>query len=211
MADYPNTGTIFDNPNNGSKTRTALSTQIVVYVEGEPVGAIQSLQEQQNRPLKRISEVGTDGVVEIVPSSPATLQLTIARVVFDGLSLTEAFSRGFRNIHAQRIPFDIVVIDKFTGDGDNAVVTTYHNCFFTSLSKTYQVSDYTVVENAGVQVEFMSTTRAGGAVSESQGVSGSREIPGRQTDAIEQAADSGVRRGPLDFAGLISAAYGNGQ
>lgn len=208
MAEYPNTGTIFDNPDNGSKTRTALSTQIVVYVEGEPVGAIQSLQENQTRPTKNITEVGTDGVIEIIPSGAATIKLTIQRVVFDGLSLPEAFSRGYRNIHAQRIPFDIVVIDKFTGDGDNAVVTTYHNCFFTSLSKTYSSSDYMISESANVDAEFMSTTRAGGPVADSQGVNGGREIPGRQIDSVEQSADTGTRRGPLDFAGLISAAYG---
>lgn len=208
MADYPNTGTIFDNPDNGSKTRTGLSTQIVVYVEGEPVGAIQSLTENQNRPVKPIQEVGTDGIIEIVPNGAATISLTIKRVVFDGLSLPEAFSRGYRNIHAQRIPFDIVVIDKFTGDGDNAVVTTYHNCFFKSLSKSYSADNYMITEDAGVDAEFMSTTRAGGPVANSQGINGGREIPGRQVDSVEQSADTGTRRGPLDFAGLISAAYG---
>jgi len=208
MADYPNTGTIFDNPDNGSKTRAALSTQIVVYVEGEPVGAIQSLDETQNRPVKSIQEVGTDGIIEIIPNGAATIQLTVKRVVFDGLSLPEAFSRGYRNIHAQRIPFDIVVIDKFTGDGDNAVVTTYHNCFFKSLSKSYSSDNYMITESAGVDAEFMSTTRAGGPVADSQGVNGGREIPGRQVDSVEQSADTGTRRGPLDFAGLISAAYG---
>ena len=208
MADYPNTGTIFDNPDNGSKTRAALSTQIVVYVEGEPVGAIQSLDETQNRPVKSIQEVGTDGIIEIIPNGAATIQLTVKRVVFDGLSLPEAFSRGYRNIHAQRIPFDIVVIDKFTGDGDNAVVTTYHNCFFKSLSKSYSADQYMITESAGVEAEFMSTTRAGGPVADSQGVNGGREIPGRQVDSVEQSADTGTRRGPLDFAGLISAAYG---
>ena len=209
MADYPNTRTIFDNPDNGSKTRTGLSTQIVIYVEGEPVGAVQTFQETQNRGVKQISEVGTDGIIENVPNQPAKITLTINRIVFDGLSLPEAFSRGYRNIHAQRIPFDIVVIDKFTGDGDNAVVTTYHNCFFTSLGKSYTVNDYTITENAGVTAEFMSSTRAGGPVADSQGVAGAREIPGRQVDSVEQSADTGTRRGPLDFAGLISAAYGD--
>lgn len=208
MADYPNTGTIFDNPDNGSKTRAALSTQIVVYVEGEPVGAIQNLTENQSRPVKSITEVGTDGIIEIVPSAASTISLTIKRIVFDGLSLPEAFSRGYRNIRAQRIPFDIVVIDKFTGDGDNAVITTYHNCFFKSLNKTYSSSDYMISEDASVDAEYMSSTRAGGPVASSQGVNGGREIPGRRVDSVEQSADTGTRRGPLDFAGLISAAYG---
>ncbi|MAG24556.1 hypothetical protein CMI47_03155 [Candidatus Pacearchaeota archaeon] len=209
MADYPSTGTILDNPNTGSKTRTGLSTQIIVYVNGEPVGAIQSFQETQARSNKRISEVGTDGIIEIVPQAPAQVTLSVNRIVFDGLSLPESFSRGFKNIHAQRIPFDIVVIDKFTGTDNDAVVTTYHNCWFSNLTKTYQVTDYTIAESANIDCEFVSSTRAGEAVAESQGVQGGREIPNRQTDAVEQATDSGQagRRGALDFPGLISAAY----
>lgn len=209
MADYPNTASIFDNVNTGAKTRTGLSTQIIVYVNGEPVGAIQSFQETQARQTKSISEVGTDGIVEIVPQSSTTFTLVVQRIVFDGLSLPEAFSRGFRNIQAQRMPFDIVVIDKFTGTDGDAVVTTYHNCWFSNLSKSYTVQDYTITENATVNCEYVSSTRAGEAVADSQGVQGAREIPGRQLDDVERAADAGKsgRRGSLDFPGLISSAY----
>jgi len=210
MADYPNTGTIFDNPGSGGSTRTGLSTQIIVYVNGEPVGAIQSFQETQNRPLKRIGEVGTDGVIELVPNQQTTINLSVTRIVFDGLSLPEAFARGFRNIHAQRIPFSIVVIDKFTGDDKRSVVTTYHNCFFTSLTKTYQSSDYVISETAQVHAEYMTSERANKAVSESQGVGGSREIGNRQVDRRELRSDRG-RRGSLDFPGLIRAQFGDGE
>ena len=209
-ADYPNTSTLFDSSAvTGAKTRTGLSTQVIVYVNGEPVGAIQSFQESQTRGLKSISEVGTDGIIEIVPQSSATFALTVQRIVFDGLSLPEAFSRGFRNIQAQRMPFDIVVIDKFTGTDNDSVVTTYHNCWFKTIGRTYQTQDYTITENAGIDCEYVSTTRAGEAIAESQGVQGSREVPGRDMDNIEQAADAGKsgRRGALDFPGLISAAY----
>ena len=212
-AQYPNTHSILDSATvTGAKTRTGLSTQIVVYVGTEPVGAIQSFQETQARANKRISEVGTDGVIEIVPQSPAQVTLTVQRIVFDGLSLPESFSRGFKNIHAQRIPFDITVIDKFTGvEGSDAgaVVTTYHNCWFSNLSKTYQVSDYTIVENANVDCEYVSSERNNEPVAQSQGVGGSRKIDSMDVDSVEQDADRGKsgRRGALDFPGLISAAY----
>ena len=91
-----------------SYTKTGLSTQIVIMVNGNPVGAIQSFGEQQNRSIKPINEVGTDG--QMKPQSSTTIKLNIQRVVFDGLSVTEAFSRGFRNIAAKRIPFDIIVL-----------------------------------------------------------------------------------------------------
>lgn len=202
MPNYPKSGSILD-----ATTRTALSTQIVVMVNNEPVGAIQNISESINRSNKRIPEVGTDGHIEIVPQGPANYTLEVNRIVFDGLSLPEAFSRGFRNIAAQRIPFDIVVIDQFTGTGDDAIITTYHNCWFNKLSKSYSADNYVVSESAGIDVEYISILRGGDAIALSQGVGGSRQIPGAQIDAVETAADSGRTRGGLDFAGLISAAY----
>jgi hypothetical protein len=212
MASYPYTGTLFDSEAvTGAKTRTALSTQIIVYVNNQPVGAIQSFEERQQRSIKRIFEVGTDGTVEAVPQSAATIDLTVNRIVFDGLSLPEAMARGFRNIHSQRIPFDIVVIDRFTGTEEEggAIVTTYHNCWFGSLGRSYSVNDYTIAENASITVESVSTERNGAPVASSQGVGGGRDLgsEGRQIDAIEQAADYGTYRGSLDFPGLIKAAF----
>tara|TARA_Y100001970_G_C14147669_1_gene810792 strand:- start:425 stop:1060 length:636 start_codon:yes stop_codon:yes gene_type:complete len=209
MADYPSTSTIFDKAGaTHGTTRTGLSTQIIVYVNGEPVGAIQSFQETQQRNNKRIAEVGTDGWIEIVPQSPAQVSLTVSRIVFDGLSLPESFARGYKNIHAQRIPFDIVVVDKFAG-GDDAskIVTVYHNCWFSNLSKSYTVNDYTITEQANIDCEYVSSQRAGQAVAETQGVGGGRLNEGKQRDLTEQAADRGDRRGVLDFAGLIEATY----
>lgn len=204
MASYPKTGSNLD-----STTKSSLSTQIIIMVENEPVGAIQQFQEQQSRNIKPITEVGTDGIVELVPSGATSVSLTIARMYFDGLSLPEAFSRGFRNLQSQRIPFDIVVIDQFTGTGNDAVITTYHNCWFKSLSVSYQSSEYTITQNASVDCEYVSTIRGGEAVALSQGTGGARQIPGAQIDSVEIAADSGAngRRGSLDFPGLISAAY----
>ena len=109
VSNYPYTGTNLDE----GKTRTGLSTQIVIYVNDEPVGAVQSFQISQQRGTKSITEVGTDGIIEIVPNAATSVTLQISRVVFDGLSVTEAFSRSFVNLSAQRIPFSIVVIDRF--------------------------------------------------------------------------------------------------
>jgi hypothetical protein len=202
MAVYPTTGSNLD-----STTKTSLSTQIIVMVNNEPVGAIQQFRESQNRSLKTVQEVGTDGVIEIVPQSANMVSLSITRIYFDGLSLPEAFSRGFRNLQSQRIPFDIVVIDQFSGTGNDAVITTYHNCWFESISTTYSASDYVITQDASVKCEFISSIRGGEAVSLSQGVGGGRQIPGVQIDNVESAADSGKTRGSLDFPGLISAAY----
>ena len=197
---YPKTGSILD-----ANIHAALSTQIIIYVEGEPVGAIQQFGETQTRNLKRITEVGTDGVIEIVPTSATTIDLDLQRIAFDGLSITEAFVRGFTNIQAQRIPFDIVVVDQFSGVGSNSIVTTYHNCFFARIGKTYRTDDYIIMQTATVQCETIYSQRGGDSVVASQGVGGGRQM-NVETDAYEVAADTGKRRGSLDFPGLISSA-----
>lgn len=204
---YPKTGSILDGSTTSGTTRTALSTQILIMVNNEPVGAVQSFAASQTRTNKRVSEVGTDGVIEIVPEGFTTVTLTIGRIVFDGLSVTEAFSRGFRNLQAQRIPFDVVVIDQFSGTGDDAVITTYHNCWFNKIDFTYDSSNYIITENCGIDVEFVSTERGGEPVALSQGAGGGRQLAGTQFDTIEGLADSGSRRGALDFPSLISAAF----
>ena len=135
------------------------------------------------------------------------MSLTLRRVAFDGLSITEAFARGFRNIAAQRIPFDIVVVDQFSGTGDDSIVTTYHNCFFERIGKTYSSDDYVIIEEGSVQVEYVYSQRGVDAVALSQGVGGGRQLDGTQIDEVELMADSGQRRGSLDFPGLISAAF----
>jgi hypothetical protein len=201
MPTYPKTGSVLD-----STTRTALSTQILVLVNNEPVGAIQSFSENQTREVKRIFELGTDGAIEVAPSGQATVDLDIDRIIFDGLSITEAFLRGFRNIQAQRIPFDIVVIDQYTGTDNDAVITTYQNCWFKSISKSYSAEQFIIQEKVAVMVEAVRTLRGGEAVALSQGTGGGRQVPS-QIDPVELQADSGVRRGALDFPGLISAAF----
>jgi hypothetical protein len=198
---YPKTGSILD-----SNIHTALSTQIIIYVEGEPVGAVQQFGETQTRSLKRVTEVGTDGVIEIVPTGATQIDLDLQRVAFDGLSITEAFARGFTNIQAQRIPFDIVVVDQFSGTGDDAIITTYVNCFFARIGKTYRSDDYIIMQTASVQCETIRSVRGGKSVVESQGVGGGRQV-NTSIDAFEAAADTGKRRGSLDFPGLISSAF----
>ncbi len=214
MAGYPSTGSRLT-----SSIGTGLSTQIIIQVEMadgsvEPVGAVKSLSEKQNRGLARIVEIGTDGVIEIVPNKATEFSLSLERTVFDGLSLPEAFGRGFRNIQAQRFPFNIQVIDVSAGivdaqgsaGKDSTVLTTYHNCWFSSMSTPIKADDYIIVQNAEVWCEFISSLRAGAGVASSQAAGGGRSIltPG-QVDPVENAADSGRRLGAMDFAGIIRA------
>lgn len=199
MATYPTTGSTLT-----SKISTGLSTQIIIKVGTETVGAIQTLNVTQNRGLTRVGEIGLDGVLEIVPSKMPTVQLTVGRIVFDQLRLPESFARGFTNIKSQRIPFEILIIDRTGGGGSQSVVHKFINCWFESYAPKFQASDYIISEDATIWAEDVSTTLSG----ENASQGGARGI-NYQEEERERDTDKGRYRGTMDAAGIIDAAFSN--
>lgn len=211
---------LYTSSRQAASTQSGLSTQILIQVDGQGVGAVQSMRVQQQRPMTRVTEVGTDGVIELVPNGASTVSLSVSRMVFDKKRITEAFQRGFLNIHAQRIPFDIVVYD-FTDaksntqpnenpatldvleafdaatDAEGVITTVFENCWFGGMTTNYTSSDYLISEDATIEVEFVHSFRDG-----NEGTPASR-IPFDPDlhDALERLADVG-RRGSLDARGL---------
>lgn len=108
-----------------------------------------------------MEEIGTDGIVDSHPKNAARIEFAVERIVFDQLKLTEAFSRGFINIQAQRIPFDIQIIDRSDQEGQFSVVHTLHNCWFNSYSSAFNVNSYIVSESATIRAEKITTHRGG--------------------------------------------------
>lgn len=150
--------------------QAGLSTQIIIEVtdaEGNPfpIGAIQTLTPTETRPLQRISEVGTDGVIQIAPISATTVDLAVTRMLFDYQRLPAAFQRGFRHIHAARLPFDIRVTDynpyqelgNINAAGEDGVpdsiVTVYVNCWLQNYTYTYAQDNYLITESATIWAE----------------------------------------------------------
>ena len=211
MQNFPNTGSAVGvmQPNTG------LSTQIIIKVSGVAVGALQRLNVTQTRPLERIKEVGTDGVIEIVPNGPTTFELTASRIVFDQVRLPEAFLRGFRFINAQRLPFDIEILDlsgvKTPGadisSNSSIVVMTYKNCWFTSYTTPYTVDNYVITEEASLWCEtgYVSSPSAEFDIPNSGGMRGLEAQT--DTEHIERAVNQGGRRGSLDVAGLTASIF----
>ena len=190
---YPKTGSLLN-----QKIHSSLSTQIVVKVGTATVGAIQRLNIRQNKDLHIHEEIGNDGIVEIHPKGATKIELTVSRVVFDGLRLPEAFARGFVNIQAQRIPFDINIID--TSDTDEArdyIVHTCNSCWFRSYSPTFTADTFIITEEATLACEYITTMRAG----QSAVFGGLRGIT-YEYDTIERHTDYRGQRGRLDAAGL---------
>lgn len=209
MATYPITGSTLR-----SNISTGLSTQILIKVENETVGAVQSINITQNRGLERVREVGLDGILEIVPRQPTEYEATIQRVVFDRLRLTEAFKRGFINIKSQLLPFDIQIIDRTNGDDEGAVVHTLENCWFTRYSPRYQADNFIIQEEAQIWIEDIRTTL--GSSQSTAVIGGARGIqPQTDTYGRETATDAGAGgavpgagyRGTMDVANITNAAF----
>lgn len=199
MATYPKTGTTLD-----SKISSGLSTQIIIKVGTETVGALQDLSIHQTRPLTSVKEIGTDGVLEILPNSATTYNASISRIVFDGLSLPEAFARGFVNIKSQTVPFNIEIIDTSRGEDNNASVTQLINCWFKDLTTPYKSGDYLISQSANIDFEDIATTL--GASKSNAAVGGDRHINYQDNDR-ERATDVGSYRGSMDVANLVKQAF----
>jgi len=211
---------LYTGTNTGGETiHAGLTTQILIQVDGKSVGAIQSLQVTQNRTIKKIVEVGTDGIIEAVPNAATEVGLEVDRIYFDRQRLTESFGRGFHNIHSQRNPFEIIVYDySRSGSNTNAktatdldlassfgapeneegvIKTVFEGCWFAKLDVTYSSSEYIISERASIACEFVSTSYyTGGNASDGK--------PTRD-DKLERLADTG-RRGSLDARGLSQIA-----
>jgi len=199
MANYPLTGSTLN-----SKISTGLSTQIIIKAGTETVGAIQTLTVNQRRTLERVKEIGLDGILEIVPKSAPEVDLVVKRIVFDQLSVSEAFARGFVNVKSQRVPFEILVIDRTGGDDSLSVIHRFVNCWFNSIDVTYSAGDYIITQGANLWAEDVSTTRN----SENVAQGGARGI-NYQIEDRERDTDKGSYRGTMDASGIINAAFSN--
>jgi hypothetical protein len=215
MATFPNTeSTILRGTGDSTEGRTSagLSTQIIIKVNNQPVGALQSLNVTQTRPLQRINEIGVDGNIEIVPLSSTTYELAATRIVFDQLRLPEAFSRSFRFIGAQRVPFDIEVFDINNADEQNAIVDAsssgivvmkYVNCWFQNYVTPYAAENYLITETASIWAETGFVSSGGSPPPNLRSLAAQTDA----TSGIESAVNTGDRRGGVDAAGIINAVF----
>jgi len=190
---YPPSGSIIT-----PSIHAGLSTQITVKVGVNTVGAIQQLTINQNREMNVWEEIGTSGVVEIAPKGAAKVEISVQRIVFDGLRITEAFSRGFINLQAQRMPFDIEIINKSDATNFDSILThTCHNCWFKSYSVPYDANNFLITENASIVCEYITSVRG----TQSAVWGGLRGIR-YERDSIERNTDAFGIRGRFDSAGF---------
>jgi hypothetical protein len=190
---YPNTHSYL-----GSDISSGLSTNIIIKVGKTTVGAIKSLSISQDRDINVFEEIGTDGIVETCPKGAAKVSVEVERIVFDNLRLPEAFSRGFINIQAQRIPFDIEIIDTSNSENEeNHTISIIRGCWFRRYNPIYTIDNFIISERATIQGEYITTQQGG----HSTVFGGNREIA-FDFDTIERSTDVNGRKGRVDSAGI---------
>lgn len=211
-ANYPHTGSNLLDSSGRNVTRTGVSTNIIIQVDGNPIGAIQTIDFNEDRPIQMIDEVGTDGHIDSVPKGATNITGSCERIRFDNLRVAAAFSRGFVHVRAQRIPFDIVILDIFAADeadadgfnnSDNVLTTVIKNVWIRSIKTAYKADNFVISESMNWEGETIYSYLGQGQ----QAVPApyARQIPVIDNDAFEKQADIGQRRGALDAAGLIKA------
>lgn len=183
-------------------TRTHVSTNIVITVNGRSIGACSSFDVSEDRSLKAIDEIGTDGHIDLLPTASTNISGSCTRTRFGGKRIAEAFSRGFIHVKSQRVPFDIVIFDHIRGLDANQVVTTViENVWISKMGAKYSASDFVIVDDMSFQAESIYSYTNGGD-------SAILDPSDAFLNQFERDADTGLYRGALDGAGLIYAFEG---
>lgn len=205
----PQTQSIIEGPGGSNRTGTQISPMIVLRVGPNPVGAVQSMTINETRNVQAIDEVGTDGHIDSAPTKSTDISGSCRRVRYDRLRISEAFSRGFVHVKSQRIPFDIDIYDKWNGDNENMIVTTIKNVWITGINYTYSADNWIVIDDMNWMAEDISSSLGGDGVRVAATGGARGLILQTDTAGIEAQTDRGQRRGALDAADLINAAFSN--
>jgi len=216
MASYPQTGSTIQLPSGVNSTSTAISTNILIAVRNPstggytPVGAVQTLDISEDRSVKFISEVGTDGQIDSVPNQSTKITGTCTRIRFDKLRIAEAFDRSFMHVSAQVYPFDIIIYDKQKYAVGSQVATVIKNVWIKRIGYKYDANDWVITDNMTWEAETIFSTVNGGPAA----VGGQLNLKPfgiNNPNWIERQTDSGAngRRGGLDAAGLIDIGTSN--
>lgn len=213
MANAPNTGsTLTVAGSNANKTSTGISTNMIIMVNNQSVGAIQQMQISEKRDIKMIDEIGSDGHIDSTPNSSTNISGSCQRVRYDRLRVTEAFSRGFIHAASQVYPFDIVILDRQKKDQGSQISTVIKNVWITGIDTTLSSSDWVIVDNMSWVAETMFSILNNGS-STPVAVGGELGVShlgfgtyGTGVTNIEQLVDTGNGRGSMDNSGIIDLA-----
>jgi len=206
MAGYPQTGTIINGKSgNFNRVGTGLSTNIVVMVGNNAVGAIQEISYNENRTHADIVELGTDGIIDITPSQAVKYDGSCNRIRFDRMRIAQAFSRGFVHVKSQRVGFNIMIIDKWGSDGTDdsgSVITMLTDVWITKLGASQSATNFVITDNMGFKFRDIHSYLGAPGINATTG-GGTRGMP-LAFNKWENDTDIGNRMGAIDAPGLIN-------
>jgi len=191
-----------------NKTSSSLSTNILVLVNDIPIGAVQELSITEARSVTMINEVGTDGVIDSVPTQSTKISGSCRRIRYDALRITEAMGRSFLHLQSQVYPFDFVIIDR-NRRGGNKISTVIKNVWLTNIQYSYSSNEWIITDNVNWEAETIYSTLVGtggsAATGGDLGIKSSGPFNSEFVNDVERQVDSGKsgRRGSLDSGGLL--------
>src|SRR5208337_1647978 len=145
---------------------TAIATNILIAVRTptgyNPVGAVQTMQVKEDRTIKMVNEVGTDGHIDSVPTASTNITGNCKRIRFDKLRIAEAFDRSFMHVSAQVYPFDIIIYDKQKYAVGSQVATVIKNVWIKSIDYTYDAENWIISDTMAWEAETIFSTVNGG-------------------------------------------------
>jgi len=198
-----NTNTSLTDSQGNNQTKTHLSTNIIIKVDGNVISTIQDIDYSEKAGIKKIPQVGTDGFVDIVRNESVDVTGSCSRIRWGGMRIAEAFSRGFIHVGSQRIGFNIEIQDIFLSNNTAAaIITVLDNCWISSITTAYKAGDFVIQDDMSFSARgIYSFLNSGNVV---QSPANGREFP-IILNAYEQEADRGAFTGALDAAGLMNA------
>lgn len=186
-------------------TSTSISTNIIITIAGgDPVGAIQTMTVNEQRAVKMIDEVGTDGHIDSVPHQSTNVKGTCQRIRFDAARIAQAFGRGFVHVGSQAYPFDIVIYDRSRLAANSQITTVIKNVWITGIDVTYSSTDWVITESMTWEAETIFSYLGTSGIAVGTAANDLRAL-GYSKITQEQNADVGAfsKRGALDADGLI--------
>lgn len=175
---------------NDNEIGIVTSTNIDIKINGQRVGLMQSFSRQESREVQRIMEIGSEGLVQLVPQNyqGGTLECealaVYGRLFFRAIKIKDygapqSYIANYNPVGMlvqNRIPITVEVTTRGRRFGQGGIDApkmsmlkeTFYGCFLTSYSKSVSANDITVAERisiayANCRVEQLTTARIGGS------------------------------------------------
>lgn len=159
---YLNTHRASGMPHIGADTGSMpiTSTNVSIWCNGQRIGAIQKFDVSESRQNKKLQELGTEGVIQIVPGNTKGGQLKVTRIALYNSSLFNALGLTRTGSFVQYNGVMDRDVEGDAGGGWDGFTTgddTYHRPLMTTFSNPFKT-----LKDQRVPLEVMTKTQMDG-------------------------------------------------